>query len=789
MSLTKRMSPALIAGLIVVLAATALDAALADSDEPGESTETLNLQPGDNLVGWVAEPIAVADFFEQIPEAVLIYRWDADMRRWQYAINAGDRPLGNLETLDPGMAAQIRIGGDRSVKWERPLTPAKGMVTLYSGENWVAWSGRDEWPLDQVARGIGTSLLSIEVRGQVYQPNSDVSEVVGPLTGEATIRRGDALRVTVNRDLRWLQPTGMMPKIAWAGDPPQSLRDKILVDIQRVVDFFAEEFAIESDFSDTTIVLFDRVADAVAHEESGREPRFGTPPGWVADNLPHLGALAFSWGTFVPICAWQPPCTEPPRDSSFEKGIQLLAHEMFHILQYHLSQSERLVATLDWMDEGAAMWAEWRVPAEFYTPGRVRDGVRLQRLIDGAARTSVRLQDIEEHNHNWAYRLGQLGARQLAELSGADSVLEFYRLSHPQIIGVERRWVERPQWRAAFEIAFGITPAEFYDRFAVWRATLPVPAERYDYARGDVTLADTLHYSDGEPAAGFRLNASSPPGEPRSGIERQTTVNEEGTFSIDLPPNSKQRISFTRGGCRAKLIEDGLTTAQGVALQRRDLDTRNLPFLKLTLPEGACTNELRANVVRLRGDQRHVSVYLRDAGSGEQVQAHSAEIADVLYRYAPEPGTYRVRVRIGGCELSFAGSGFIPSWQDGDVIALGEEPVSIELRVPTDLCVYRISGRILHEDGTALGGVWLHMGNGPVYTTDLVPEDGEFSMAVPESGDYFLSFRTDVPGCRIYYSPTGAVASGRLATRITVSDEDVTGIEFVVPTDPSSLCR
>ena len=213
--------------LFALIAALALVSSVTRAEDA--ATETLELQPGDNFVGWVAEPIAVADIFEQVPEATLIYTWSADSRRWRYVIRDVG---GSLETLDSGMAAVIRIDGRRTVKWERPLTPAKGMVTLYSGENWVTWNGRDEWPLDQVARGIGTTLVSIEVRGQLYQPDEE--------TTIAPLRRGDPLRVTVSRDLHWLQPTGMMPKIVWVGDISQSLKDNMTADIRDLVDYFAD---------------------------------------------------------------------------------------------------------------------------------------------------------------------------------------------------------------------------------------------------------------------------------------------------------------------------------------------------------------------------------------------------------------------------------------------------------------------------------------------------------------------------------------------------------------------
>ena len=65
--------------------------------------------------------------------------------------------------------------------------------------------------------------------------------------------------------------------------------------------------------------------------------------------------------------------------------------------------------------------------------------------------------------------------------------------------------------------------------------------------------------------------------------------------------------------------------------------------------------------------------------------------------------------------------------------------------------------------------------------------NGDFTITVPDSGDYSLGFRVD--GCTIRYSSSGATTDRHQATRINVEDEDVTGIEFRVPADPASLCK
>ena len=453
--------------VVLVISAVAVATSIATSvaQAADSDTETIELEPGDNFVGWVAEPIALADIFEAIPQAALIYRWDADSRTYQYAI----REIGgNLETLQPGMAAKIRIDGRTSVKWERPLTPAKGSMTLYSGTNWVAWNGRDEWPLDQVARGIGKSLVSIEVRGQIYEP--DTESTIPP------IRRGDALRVTVNRDLRWLQPTGMMPNVVLVGDISRSLKDKIGADILRVVNLFADEFAVETDFSDTTILIYNSVDDAVAHAESGATPRFNSPPEQLRVSLTnHHLAAATPWGFYMHACGWRTRCPSHGRQGG---GIQTLVHEWFHHVQRQMRALGGSSALPKWMIEGVAVWSEWQLPNGLRT--NPWEDERKWRL-DYVTRTSMPLEGAEEVNTPLEYMLGAFAAEQLAERSGPDAHIEYLRLLHPQITGAERHWVQEPTWQEAFQTAFGIRTTDFYQEFADWRETLPTPARRYDY--------------------------------------------------------------------------------------------------------------------------------------------------------------------------------------------------------------------------------------------------------------------------------------------------------------------
>ncbi len=747
-----------------------------------DATETVRLEPGDNFVGWVADPIAIAEIFEQIPEAALIYRWDAESRTYRYAIRDGS---ATLETLQPGMAANIRIDGRISVKWERPLTPAKGMVTLYSGENWVAWNGRDEWPLDQVARGIGSSLVSIEAeeRGIVYQPGSSISEAIAPLNGESTLRRGDALRVTVNRDLRWLQPTGMMPNIVWVGEIPKNLKDEITTDIRSVIDFFAEEFGVESDFTESTILIWYDIEDAITYAESGKEPTFGYPPDQLRNELVSGGrtAQADASSLFMSACGYWPP---DPQDCH-GRTTHTLTHEMVHVIQWQLSTQQEFPVMPVWMIEGPADWATWQLPSDLRNhPTEIDRNSRL----DETARTKATLQSTGHTYTDLAYRLGSLAAERLAERTNADAHFEFYRQLYPQAIGNERQWVKVTAWHEAFASAFGLSTADFYREFAAWRETLPEPRRWYDYNPDDATLTGTLHYSDGTPASGFRVEAIEFVDGVNYNFDRATIVNDAGNFSIDLAPNTMQRLRLNLNRCQLWLTDDDLVTSIPDVDQHRELDTRNLPKLDLTLPEDICENELRVTVLPLRGDDRWFEILLNSEDEDQWIRAEP-DGSNTHIVFAPEPGEYRVRLYLDGCVLWYHENWLVSSTSSGQLLTLGAEPVSISVRIPDTLCVRQISGRVTGKDGSAIEGIQLVAAHDDALAfNDLTTDtDGTFVITVPDSRDYSLHFQWE--DCYINYAEAGGTASWEDITLVTVADEDVTGIEFVVPSDPASLCR
>ena len=524
-----RLSLTLLAGLVAILAAGWAFALADEANEPMHPA-MVTLEPGRNFVGWVSEPIGVDEVFAAIPEATLIYHWDADGRAWRFAIRGVGGPL---ETMEPGMAAMIRIDGDKPVEWERPLTPAKGMVTLHRGVNWVTWVGRDEWPLDQVARGIGKSLVSIRVGDVTYPAPLDTSVDELPV-----LSRGDALEVTVSRDLRWFQPTGMMPKIVWVGDISESLQEEITADIRRVLDFFAEEFAIETDFATSTVMIYSDFDAAVEHERAGERPSFGYTPEWLLSSLTSgRTAQGRPWGFWLSACGWISPIPEPCVGRTYET----LAHEWFHLFQEQLSAGRDTWISPVWMTEGAATWAELQLPTELRSEGPADDVSRWQ--LELVKRYTTPLESSgNTYAGGWNYILGAFAVEQLIDIAGFDAAFEFNRQLYPQVVGRERLWEQGDTFEDAFQAAFGLSTTQFYRQYAAWRDTLPKPSQRSNYSPNDVELSGSLHFSDGSPATGFVVLAEPYEGELPAGIERATVVDDEGNFTLEVAPNTTQRI-------------------------------------------------------------------------------------------------------------------------------------------------------------------------------------------------------------------------------------------------------
>ena len=205
------------------------------------------IEPGDNLVSWTEQVSPVETLFERLPQIQHVWAWDPAWQSWRLASPHMPRRLWTLSVLSPGMGLRIRFAGQRPIDWERPRRPAQGTVELKPGWNFVAWLGRDEAPLNRVALGIGRSLLHLGLRSH---GSHDFTVFETAPTDLATASRslpfGEPLWVNVVRTVNWLQPTGILPEIIFAGIVSTERKQEAIDAMKATLDFHYKPFRSRS---------------------------------------------------------------------------------------------------------------------------------------------------------------------------------------------------------------------------------------------------------------------------------------------------------------------------------------------------------------------------------------------------------------------------------------------------------------------------------------------------------------------------------------------------------------
>lgn len=207
-------------GLALALGVSFLLSGMLDASEQAPA-HTRTLHPGDNLIGWVWYPVTPQELFSQVPEAELVYAWDASASQFRFAVPGFDV---NLKTIQPGMGLFLRIGGDQPVEWQQPTVANGEWVDLKPGPNLVAWTGPSGTPVDLAVRSIGESLDQVHYwipeasDFGVYEPSAPSRTMEMP-----ELHRGDALWVFNATETRWLQPSGDRALFP-LGPPPDHVR-------------------------------------------------------------------------------------------------------------------------------------------------------------------------------------------------------------------------------------------------------------------------------------------------------------------------------------------------------------------------------------------------------------------------------------------------------------------------------------------------------------------------------------------------------------------------------------
>ena len=749
--------------LVVVVCAAGLNVAFADDGQPSlPESVTTTLQPGDNRIGWVAERMSAEELFARLPQVGLIYSWDADSGQYEIAAPGLPSRFWTLRFLEPGRGYVLRVGGAEVVEWERSVHPAKGLVRLRSGVNWSAWAGPNDLAIADIARGIGSSLISIRSGDLVY----DRSEP-GTMDGWAAVQRGDALEIRVGRDVNWLQPTYVMPEIHYAGNVDHGVRRLIERDLAATLEYSARELGVQADpFSLVVVVAGDAKS---AHEKT---TELGHP--WDWESFRNFWQRAGGWYSsdqdafYLKSSSW-----EGSSGGRYHWGRYVVLHEYIHALQIQLMGDNYI--DLDWLLEGSANWFDSDLSTQD------RNGYPLSgQLIDALNQASKGppLEEIESANDTWQYSFGLVAADLLIERAGKGAALDFYRVLAPGRAGPGGHWETRPTMRSAFTAAFGLTLEEFYDEFEALMTKRRGSATRRP-AGNEFALAGTIVNSDGTPRVGASLEAREYRDGHPAGWDRRATSGEDGTFEVFVRKRADYVIWIELGDDGANCQYWWLRSSDA---ERPSDDQASLIEVGSSQPDPiAITVDADQCRWRIAGtligpDNQPLSgVEVRAQGEGSSTSVRTERDGSFTF-VATQPGSYQISADLGGCRLYWNAEA--PGWTEdraGTIEVVNRDIADIRFRVEDDPCT-RISGWLLDSNGEGIRNVDINAVADDHRAVDPTDSTGRFSVALTEAGVYGLE--TWINGCFLYYGNDGATGTLRERKTVSVTERDVSGLLF-----------
>ena len=769
--MTRRITLAIVAALAALL----LSAGLAAAQDPPETATATRLEPGLNLVGWVGEPTPVSQLFQQIPQLEAIWAWDAELRDWIVAAPGAPEWLGGLGRVTAGMGLRMQLGGDEPFLWRRSTEPTRGLVKLRTGWNLVAWSGADGTAIGDVVKGIGWSLRTVRRWDPATQEwtvwtSPERSAQVIANTGADTeipgVRRGEALWIEVVRAVNWLQPTNVLPRLAFPGGASQELQTRVREDLQTTLAFFRDQYGIQANTDFTIYVAKDVDALIQAYRDDGKE----VDEAYEASERA-LWNSAGGWGgssVVVKQTSW-------PEDLSSDEiawARYTVTHEYFHVLQRQLRDSSR---PTDWLVEGTASWVEdeHAVFDGQRTWDDFRDGIQSAITDDAPG-----LRSTESDNARWEYTLGWLATDQLTANTAPDFPIEFWRQLTSTKIGPHLRWTSTPDWRTAFQVVYGRPASEFYEVFNAWQREQakanPSTVNSYDgnWIRGRVTG------NDGAPVAGVFVNAIRVEGGTSVGWNQRAETDATGEFAVRAPQDGDYRISVDIADDCTLYYSDGelineRNEAQPIAVAGRDVHG-----IDVRLPPNVCGWQIRGRVVDPDAEPlAGISVTACSTSRGQCYWSTSAADGSFAVTVG-KPDEYHIYADLSdGCSVYFRSAGTASTRNNASAITVAEAHVSgILIEAPEDLCRLRVAGSLdgieRFLDGYLSAQLCRLVDNRCESTTSRRLEGGgRFAVATPASGTHRLTYHLD--GCSVYYGPTGLTANATGAALINVDSRDV----------------
>ncbi|MXZ02187.1 MAG: carboxypeptidase regulatory-like domain-containing protein [Chloroflexi bacterium] len=792
---------ALIVGFVgLLLASSGVDTVSAAEEQP-ESFVT-RLEPGANLIGWTDDTAPVQSIFDAVPEIRQVWVWDSSLRTWRFASPSVPARLWTLDALTPGMGLRVHLGGQHRVDWRRHRRPKLGTVPLNAGWNLVAWMGRSEAPLDLVARGMGRSLRGVaripEHQTLYWQVGRQQST-----DEQLRLQHGQAVWVNVERAVRWMQPTGILPEIIIAGSVSEQIERHIRTDMRQVVDFYYETFGLEADFSRFQVYIptdIDALVDAWQQHSPNR-----------LDPDDDRSFFSISWGSFgwastdymvVKAELWTSAATPRQGAASSSRGQNVAEHEYAHVLQFQLSGQSRMpgepvsyagygltdLYPPSWLMEGMALWIGYVRQMQ-----NGREWADLHRTARSYALGGQPLA-VTERSTDVNYAQGTAAAFQLANTPSDDGLFELFRSVGRTSFGSAHQLTTFTPWRTAFADVFGYSLKDFYSLYdrehEVGNEDLGVHTHKHapPLITGSLDGSQSLHGQYVKvgiwPTAVLGIASWD-----------WVEIGQEFELSAQSAETYNLRVEFTDPPCLAYLADGDLTR------DRSQADEYTVPgvgivHVMVPLRENPCSTAIHLQVESESG--------LALPGISAQLLERGSPLAEGVFGLTDEQGVAELHVwprtsgdvdlvlsdlcgplRVGFLHPDGRLEALEPMNSASSVAVFASSRDTLTVTVPDDWCSHVIEGELRGADGTGVADSHVAAtGDGGKYASATTDSAGKFRLHIPEPSKYRVSAQID--GCTTYYGGDRPVGPYWQAESIAVGES---GDEFVAIQLSEGMCE
>ena len=737
------MRPLVLTLVLLLLAVTGVRIASAESEE-----QVRTLHPGDNLVGWVGEPTTPAELFGQIPQAELVYTWDAKEQRYLFAVPAG---VGDLSMIKPGMGIVIRIGGQERVNWDQVSIADGELLRLSRGFNFVAWTGPSGTPIDLAVRPVGPKLQrAFFEQGHKGEHRLYSLRSAGDTASVPLLNRGDAMWVLVSEDSLWLQSSGERALYPLEAPPAVLEFDPFY---EKHLDADGISVVASQHVSDEALFRFAAILDDMLADRPGLRDLLATNGVHVAilgedERLERLPVFRNSPQTFM--------------------GRRILGPGRHTPM---VVPEENILCRIDDVRYDYDVTVYGLANAILYAIGKTPAGSDFHKALRAA-------YDQEARAGRWPHTWASVDAWNFWN----EGLLSWFGLNDSPG-GIQNDVDTRAELEEHAPLLARLIRETVGD-VDVTASCREVVTEENDIDAAPFHLKIDLP-DDGE-AIGYEITYYSG-GQVRTWT---TFVYRDGSHHSYLPYGTyKVRIAIRYPGCgfRGWLGNSDFEREEELA-RLIVVDEPTATVLDVTrLPDEVCQQGIVGRLTDVDGS----------AAQGIRVYAYASEpkphsgwaTTDAEGKFVlpvPFPGSYRVRADFGTCLVFYSTGGPVWSVGDADYVGVSHGMYTVlEDLSRQGLCEQEVSGRVVDADSNPIGNVavavWSRDGRRSVAHTD---PDGEFVMMVNASESYRLAaLRGD---CFAYWSTTGLVTEVARATWVDVGfNDEVADVELQIP---SGMC-